>query len=385
MSITSTSTTTTTPTTTSSTNTPSSSNTSTSSSSRSSSVSSAASPSTIAVQAIVKKKFPCAYPGCGKSFSRSEHLHRHALNHQDGNNTCQRCSAHFRRRDLLERHMARHKEKDDEAGGEGLGVLATRKRLWRDANGNIVNSRRPSLSDSKEIAKRRLESRRNSEVAVAAAAAKANAAQSESGAQQRQNQQSQAQVHAQSQNHVQMKREGRPQHLKTRSLGRIPTASHPISIHAPQQLYMHQSNIRSPIEDFPDYMQQQHSPWGIGVHTPPLSIPSLSLGASSYSTSSTTPSSEHGHSDERNDPDRARHPLLTPPLESTTWPDLHPHIPLFTASPSPDNFEYPSPHLHSQSWSNSSSAVSPFSQYPPPRSILARRLALRWPRSRSRP
>jgi hypothetical protein len=39
--------------------------------------------------------------------------------------------------------MARHKEKDDEAGGEGLGVLATRKRLWRDTDGNIVNARRP--------------------------------------------------------------------------------------------------------------------------------------------------------------------------------------------------------------------------------------------------
>jgi hypothetical protein len=40
--------------------------------------------------------------------------------------------------------MARHKEKDDEAGGEGLGILATRKRLWKDADGNIVNARRPS-------------------------------------------------------------------------------------------------------------------------------------------------------------------------------------------------------------------------------------------------
>lgn len=39
--------------------------------------------------------------------------------------------------------MIRHKEKDDEAGGEGLGHLATRKRLWRDNNGNIVNARRP--------------------------------------------------------------------------------------------------------------------------------------------------------------------------------------------------------------------------------------------------
>ncbi len=42
-----------------------------------------------------------------------------------------------------DRHMIRHKEKDDEAGGEGLGILATRKKLWRDANGNIVNAPRP--------------------------------------------------------------------------------------------------------------------------------------------------------------------------------------------------------------------------------------------------
>ena len=47
------------------------------------------------------------------------------------------------RNSVADRHMARHKEKDDEAGGEGLGILATRKRLWRDADGNIVNARRP--------------------------------------------------------------------------------------------------------------------------------------------------------------------------------------------------------------------------------------------------
>jgi hypothetical protein len=39
--------------------------------------------------------------------------------------------------------MARHKEKDDEAGGEGLGKLLTRKRLWRDSNGAIIADRRP--------------------------------------------------------------------------------------------------------------------------------------------------------------------------------------------------------------------------------------------------
>jgi hypothetical protein len=39
--------------------------------------------------------------------------------------------------------MQRHKEKDDEAGGEGLGKLLTRKRLWRDSNGAIIADRRP--------------------------------------------------------------------------------------------------------------------------------------------------------------------------------------------------------------------------------------------------
>lgn len=117
-----------------------------STSTRSHSISSNSTTSSKSSNDGIKKKFCCTFPACGKSFSRSEHLHRHALNHKDGNNTCLRCSAHFRRRDLLDRHMARHKEKDDEAGGEGLGVLATRKRLWRDADGNIVNARRPSYT-----------------------------------------------------------------------------------------------------------------------------------------------------------------------------------------------------------------------------------------------
>lgn len=39
--------------------------------------------------------------------------------------------------------MARHKEKDLEAGGEGLGKLLTRKRLWKDSTGAIVSKRRP--------------------------------------------------------------------------------------------------------------------------------------------------------------------------------------------------------------------------------------------------
>lgn len=39
--------------------------------------------------------------------------------------------------------MLRHKERDEEAGGEGLGRLQTRKRLWRDETGAVVAKRRP--------------------------------------------------------------------------------------------------------------------------------------------------------------------------------------------------------------------------------------------------
>ena len=45
-----------------------------------------------------------------------------------------------------DRHLIRHKQKDEEAGGVGLGVVETRKRLWRDADGNIVH-KRPSLTN----------------------------------------------------------------------------------------------------------------------------------------------------------------------------------------------------------------------------------------------
>ncbi|KZF25827.1 hypothetical protein L228DRAFT_84633 [Xylona heveae TC161] len=89
------------------------------------------------------KRYRCTFEGCGKSFSRPEHAQRHALNHSEGENTCLRCRAHFKRRDLLDRHMVRHQEKDAAAGGEGLGHLATRKRLWRDENGNVMAKRRP--------------------------------------------------------------------------------------------------------------------------------------------------------------------------------------------------------------------------------------------------
>lgn len=47
-----------------------------------------------------------------------------------------------------DRHMLRHQQKDEEAGGEGLGIVCTRKRLWRDADGNIVTKRPRSMQRS---------------------------------------------------------------------------------------------------------------------------------------------------------------------------------------------------------------------------------------------
>ncbi|RPA93243.1 hypothetical protein L873DRAFT_1706077 [Choiromyces venosus 120613-1] len=91
------------------------------------------------------RKFFCNYEGCGKAFTRAEHLQRHELNHRPSPNTCKRCRAHFARPDLLDRHMERHAQKDKLAGGEGLGVLVTRKRCWRDDNGNITD-KRPATS-----------------------------------------------------------------------------------------------------------------------------------------------------------------------------------------------------------------------------------------------
>ncbi|KAH9212205.1 fungal-specific transcription factor domain-containing protein [Leptodontidium sp. 2 PMI_412] len=108
------------------------------------------------------KEFQCTFGSCTKSFSRAEHLHRHALNHDEtkGVNTCERCNAVFKRKDLLDRHMSRHREKDAEAGGEGMGKLQTRKRLWRDSNGTVVAKRRPELEKPKSSTRTKRTSRK---------------------------------------------------------------------------------------------------------------------------------------------------------------------------------------------------------------------------------
>jgi len=57
------------------------------------------------------KKFECQHPGCGKSYSRAEHLYRHQLNHTPKNiYRCDfpDCHRYFVRQDLCVRHRERH-------------------------------------------------------------------------------------------------------------------------------------------------------------------------------------------------------------------------------------------------------------------------------------
>ncbi|KAI5801024.1 fungal-specific transcription factor domain-containing protein [Pyronema domesticum] len=57
------------------------------------------------------KKFECDHPGCGKSYSRAEHLYRHQLNHQPKQiYHCDfpACKRSFVRQDLCTRHRERH-------------------------------------------------------------------------------------------------------------------------------------------------------------------------------------------------------------------------------------------------------------------------------------
>ncbi|KAL1858864.1 hypothetical protein VTK73DRAFT_7788 [Phialemonium thermophilum] len=60
-------------------------------------------------KAYLHKFFTCDEPGCGKSYTRREHLTRHKLNHNATSTfACDQCARQFVRRDLLVRHQSRH-------------------------------------------------------------------------------------------------------------------------------------------------------------------------------------------------------------------------------------------------------------------------------------
>ncbi|RSH89100.1 hypothetical protein EHS25_002766 [Saitozyma podzolica] len=52
-------------------------------------------------------EYKCNHPGCGKGFTRKDHLVRHAANHSHSSYHCQTCHRPFKRLDLLQRHEKR--------------------------------------------------------------------------------------------------------------------------------------------------------------------------------------------------------------------------------------------------------------------------------------
>ncbi|WWD03172.1 hypothetical protein V865_001219 [Kwoniella europaea PYCC6329] len=52
--------------------------------------------------------FRCTYQGCSKTFTRKDHLFRHAANHSTDTFNCPRCTRPFKRLDLLQRHEKRN-------------------------------------------------------------------------------------------------------------------------------------------------------------------------------------------------------------------------------------------------------------------------------------
>lgn len=59
---------------------------------------------------VRKPRFGCDFAGCNKTFSRSDHLKRHQLNHTEGAklHECSVCHKTFRRSDVMVEHYQRH-------------------------------------------------------------------------------------------------------------------------------------------------------------------------------------------------------------------------------------------------------------------------------------
>ncbi|KAJ2905485.1 c2h2 finger domain-containing protein [Zalerion maritima] len=78
------------------------------------------------------KKFECTHEGCGKSYSRAEHLYRHQLNHSRKMlYTCDwyDCNREFVRLDLCNRHKERHRTKGSALNRKDANHLSQMDRL----------------------------------------------------------------------------------------------------------------------------------------------------------------------------------------------------------------------------------------------------------------
>ncbi|PQE15385.1 C2H2 finger domain-containing protein [Rutstroemia sp. NJR-2017a BVV2] len=103
------------------------------------------------------KKFECPSEGCGKSYSRAEHLYRHQLNHtpkQIFNCDFEGCMRTFVRQDLCNRHRDRHTAKGSQlhrkdsmlSQGSSASQVEKKQSLQGSASPEVT---RPSLASAK--------------------------------------------------------------------------------------------------------------------------------------------------------------------------------------------------------------------------------------------
>ncbi|KAK6528912.1 hypothetical protein TWF694_004141 [Orbilia ellipsospora] len=82
------------------------------------------------------KKYECTHPGCGKSYSRAEHLYRHQLNHEPKqiyHCSYPDCTRSFVRQDLCLRHQERHTNR---------GSQLQRKDMMQNSNSSVIKQER---------------------------------------------------------------------------------------------------------------------------------------------------------------------------------------------------------------------------------------------------
>ncbi|KAK5998640.1 Zinc finger domain containing protein [Cladobotryum mycophilum] len=98
------------------------------------------------------KRFDCTFEGCGKNYSRAEHLYRHELNHSLKHIfRCEYpdCPRTFVRGDLLKRHMERHTAKGSQLNRrDSMASLAARTVSPHSASPDI--NRAPMFNDPRQ-------------------------------------------------------------------------------------------------------------------------------------------------------------------------------------------------------------------------------------------
>lgn len=84
-----------------------------------------------------QKSWECSFPGCGKKFSRKEHLTRHNLGHNPEHQyKCHICGRRYARSDVFKRHVKQHNPQDVQSPDARSHVATTEQTVVIPPNGH---------------------------------------------------------------------------------------------------------------------------------------------------------------------------------------------------------------------------------------------------------